>query len=233
MIDCISVDNMRQSDAYTIANLVPSLELMYRAAYGVFRGVDWHGQTAIVAGSGNNGGDGFALACILNEHGFDCTVFTISSHLSADSTHYSAQADTAGVSILPFTPGCLCDFDIVVDCLLGTGFQGEVRADYRTAIQDINASHCYVVSVDINSGMNGDSGDAQLAVRSDLTVTIGYVKRGLITENAGQYMKRLVCADIGIVLAKQEWKICSSQELLPDGCFPCPKWLDMTPIQIR
>ena len=41
MIDCISVENMRQSDAYTIANLVPSLELMYRAAYGVFKVVDW------------------------------------------------------------------------------------------------------------------------------------------------------------------------------------------------
>ena len=56
---------MRLSDAYTIANLVPSLELMYRAAYGVFKAADWHGQTAIVVGSGNNGGDGFALACIL------------------------------------------------------------------------------------------------------------------------------------------------------------------------
>ena len=66
MIECISVKNMRLSDAYTIANLVPSLELMYRAAYGVFKAVDWHGRIAIVVGSGNNGGDGFALACILN-----------------------------------------------------------------------------------------------------------------------------------------------------------------------
>lgn len=59
MINCISVENMRQSDAYTIANLVPSLELMHRAAYGVFKEVDWRGNTAIVVGSGNNGGDGF------------------------------------------------------------------------------------------------------------------------------------------------------------------------------
>ena len=48
MIDCISVENMRLSDAYTIANLVPSLELMYRAAYGVFKAVDWHGRIAFV-----------------------------------------------------------------------------------------------------------------------------------------------------------------------------------------
>ena len=65
MIDCISVENMRRSDAYTIENFVPSLELMYRAAYGVFCQVGWYGKIAILAGSGNNGGDGYALACIL------------------------------------------------------------------------------------------------------------------------------------------------------------------------
>ena len=65
MIDCISVENMRLSDAQTIAAKVPSLELMGRAAEGVYRAVNWHGRVAIVVGSGNNGGDGFALACIM------------------------------------------------------------------------------------------------------------------------------------------------------------------------
>lgn len=231
MIDCISVENMRQSDAYTIANLVSSLELMHRAAYGVFKAVDWHGRTAIVVGSGNNGGDGFALTCILKEYGYICAVFTVSPRLSADSAYYANRAAAAGVPILSLKPGCLSDFNIVVDCLLGTGFQGALRENYRTAIEAINASNAYVVSVDINSGMNGDTVDAELAVFSDLTVTIGYVKRGLISENAGRHMKRLVCADIGIVLAKQEWKICGDQESLEEGCFRCPVWLDMNPIQ--
>lgn len=231
MIDCISVENMRQSDAYTIANLVPSLELMYRAADGVFKAVNWHGRTAIVVGSGNNGGDGFALACILKEHNYDCTVFTVSQRLSADSAYYAQKAASAGVSIRPFEPGCLAGYNIVVDCLLGTGFQGQLRESYRTAIEAISASGAYVVSVDINGGMNGDTGDAELAVRSDLTVTVGYVKRGLISESAGSYMKRLVCVDIGIVLAKEEWKICSNQETLEEGIFRCPAWLDMRPIQ--
>ena len=207
MIDCISVENMRRSDAYTIANLVPSLELMNRAAYGVFNAVSWHGHTAVVAGSGNNGGDGFALACILKEHGFDCTVFTVSRKMSEDSACYVQKAEKAGVPVFPFEPGCLAGFDIVVDCLLGTGFQGSVRENYRTAIEAVNASGAYIVSVDINSGMNGNTGEAELAVRSDLTVTIGYVKRGLITQSAGRYIRRLVCADIGIVLAEMEWKI--------------------------
>ena len=231
MIDCISVENMRLSDAYTIANLVPSLELMYRAAYGVFKAADWHGRTAIVVGSGNNGGDGFALAYILKENNVDCTVFTVSQRLSADSAYYAEKAASAGVSIRPFESGCLAGYNIVVDCLLGTGFQGQLRENYRAAIEAINVSCAYVVSVDINSGMNGDTGDAELAVRSDLTVTIGYVKRGLISENAGGYMKRLVCVDIGIVLAKEEWKVCGDQEMLEESCFRCPAWLDMRPIQ--
>ena len=213
MIDCISVENMRQSDAYTIENLVPSLELMYRAAYGVYSRVDWHGRIAILAGSGNNGGDGFALACILKERGFDCRVYTLGSRLSTDSLHYREIAAGMGVEILPFAHCVsLSGWDFVVDCLLGTGFHGEVRADYRAAIEAINASGACVVSVDINSGMNGDTGEAEIAVRSDLTVTVGYVKAGLITQRAGKYIKRLVCADIGIVLTKKENLICSPEE---------------------
>ena len=217
MIPCISVENMRLSDAYTIANFVPGLELMCRAAYGVFKAFDWHGSTAIVAGSGNNGGDGFALACILKERGFDCTVFTVSQRLSNDSAYYAQKAREAGVPIRPFEAGCLERFVTIVDCLLGTGFSGIVRGNYREAIEAINESAAYVISVDINSGMNGDTGEAELAVRSDLTVTIGYIKTGLVTKNAGNYMNRLVCADIGIVLVRQEGTITDEN---------CPPWLE-------
>ena len=217
MIPSISVENMRRSDEYTIANLVPSLELMHRAAYGVFLSHSWEGRTAVVAGSGNNGGDGFALACILKEKGYDCAVFTLSTRLSADSAHYAAEAQKLGVAVLPFESGCLQGFDTVVDCLLGTGFQGGVRDSYRCAIEEINTSRSFVLSVDINSGMNGDTGLSEITVRSDLTVTIGYVKQGLVTEHAGLYMKKLVCADIGIVLVKDEGVIDEEN---------CPAWLD-------
>ena len=224
MIPCVSVENMRLSDAYTIAGFVPGLTLMYRAAMGVFRAVSWKGRTAIVVGSGNNGGDGFALACILKDHGFDCTVFTLSQRLSPDSAHYAEKANAAQIPILSFEKGCLQNFSIVVDCLLGTGFSGPVRDSYRAAIEEINASHAFVVSVDINSGMNGDSGEAELAVRSDLTVTIGFVKTGLVAENAGKHIKRLVCADIGILLVREEGFISEKT---------CPPWLDMTVITVK
>lgn len=238
MIDCISVENMRQSDAYTIENLVPSLELMYRAAYGVFLAADWQGSTAIVVGSGNNGGDGFALAWILKNHGYACEVFTVSQRYSPDSTYYAKKAAQTGVAVKPFCAGCLQGFRTVVDCLLGTGFQGALREDYRAAIEEINASQAFVISVDINSGMNGDTGLAELAVKSDLTVTIGYVKTGLIQPCAANYIKRLICTDIGIELVRQEGKICTAEEYaslapVPDGYFLCPDWLDLTILQSK
>ena len=223
MIPVISVENMRLSDAYTIESFVPSLTLMHRAAMGVFRAVQWHGRTAIVVGSGNNGGDGFALACILHEHGYDCTVFTVSNRLSGDSAHYAQKAKAVQIPIVPFEKGCLRNFSIVVDCLLGTGFSGSVRENYRAAIEEINDSGAYIVSVDINSGMSGDTGEAELAVRSDLTVTIGYVKKGLVTENAGKYIKRLICADIGIILLQEEVNLTEDS---------CPPWLDMTVLSV-
>ena len=231
MLDCISVENMRLSDAMTIKSYVPSLELMRRAAEGVFRAAKWRGKVGIVVGSGNNGGDGFALACILRREDIECAVFTVSRRLSADSAHYAEQAKIAGVPIQPFCPGCLEGFDMVVDCLLGTGFQGALRENYRAAIEAINASGAEVISIDINSGMNGDTGEGELIARSDLTVTIGFIKNGLVTPNAGHHMKRLVCADIGIVLAKVENKLCDKAEHHPNA-IPRPSWLDMTVINV-
>jgi len=224
MMDCISVENMRLSDAYTIENHVPSLVLMGRAARGVYDAVrkhrpgGWDGKTAIVTGSGNNGGDGFALACILKEAGFDCCVFFLSSKRSGDSAHYAAQAEMLGVEMLPFEEGCLSGFCVVVDCLLGTGFQGALRPAYKAAIDEINRSSAYTVCVDINSGMNGDTGEGERVVFSDLTVTIGFVKQGLVTQAAGKAMKKLVCTDIGIRLVKKEGTITPEKS---------PVWLDM------
>ena len=238
MMDCVSVETMRLSDQQTIAQYVPSLTLMYRAAMGVYLSTAWHGETVIAVGSGNNGGDGFALACILSEKGIPCRVVTLSDRLSPDSAHYAAKATELGVPVAPYAAGCFAGCDILVDCLLGTGFHGGVREPYRAAIREINASGAYVVSVDINSGMNGDTGEAETAVRSDLTVTIGFVKNGMVAPGAGAWIKRLVCADIGIVLDHPENKIVSEAEWTgafarQSGYILCPPYLDMRPIDAR
>ena len=235
-LDCISVANMRKSDALTIARFTTGRILMYRAALGVYRACSWEGTTVIAVGGGNNGGDGYALACILSRNGHPCRIVKLSEKLTEDSGYYAALAAALGVPMEPYAPGAFSGCDTVVDCLLGTGFHGSLREPWLSAVREINDCGARVVSVDINSGMNGDTGEAETAVRSDLTVTIGYVKRGLVTEQAGLWMKRLVVADIGIVLASREDRIIPAAEwekAPKPGCLPCPPWLEMKPIDIR
>ncbi len=235
-LNCVSVENMRESDRKTIEKHVPGLTLMYRAAMGVCRAADWHGNIVIAAGSGNNGGDGYALAYILKTNGIDSRVVALGERLTPDSAHFAAKAKAAGVPVAPYSTGAFEGSAIIVDCLLGTGFRGAVREPYATAVREINAAGAYVVSVDINSGMNGDTGEAELAVRSDLTVAIGFVKNGMLAAGAERFMKRLVVTDIGIVLDKEENRIALDwrEEYAARGnIFRCPAYLDRNVIDTR
>ena len=203
MEEIISVEKMRLSDAYTIEHFVPSKELMYRAANGVYESFkEWDKKKiAIVTGGGNNGGDGYALAGILKNKGIDSVIYKVSDKMSEDGKYYLEIAEKLGVKIDSFDENTdLNDYEVIVDCILGTGFVGEVRGKAKYAIEAINQSRAYVISVDINSGMNGDTGEASLAVKSDLTVSIGYYKKGLFTEASKKYIKEKTNVDIGIVL---------------------------------
>lgn len=208
----VSVAVMRASDAYTIAHFVPGRELMRRAAQGIFDAADtalaaaggWQGKrVAILSGSGNNGGDGYALAGILAGHGVRVHIFCVSEKFSEDGRYYYEQALAKGVPAGPLLPDAgaesLAGYDVIVDCILGTGFAGTPRGAAAEAIRAINASGAFVVSADINSGMNGDTGEAMLAVRSDLTVSIGFYKIGLFLGRAPELVGELVNVDIGIV----------------------------------
>ncbi|MBQ6846664.1 MAG: NAD(P)H-hydrate epimerase [Oscillospiraceae bacterium] len=198
----ISVSQMRNSDRYTIENFTSGKELMYRAAMGIYNSADWRKKRiAIVCGSGNNGGDGYALAGILADNGEAPVIFRISEKFSEDGSFYHKQAKKKGVKDVTFTlKNDLSGFDIVVDCILGTGFRGNPEGIVADAINTINNSGAYVISADINSGLNGDTGEAQLAVKSDLTVSIGYYKKGMFKGKAPENIGELVNVDIGIVL---------------------------------
>ena len=206
----LSVAQMRAADAYTIAKGTPSKELMRRAAQGVFDAYNgWEGRrTLVICGSGNNGGDGYALAEILAAKGFAADVLHVSEKLSEDGAYYCARCEAAGVRMLtPADPVDLADYDILVDCMLGTGFSGVPREPVAGVIRRVNearAAGSYVISVDINSGMNGDTGEAELAVASDLTVSIGYPKTGFYSGRAGELIGRLVNVDIGIELPEDQ-----------------------------
>lgn len=88
------------------------------------------------------------------------------------------------------------------------GFQGTPREPIAGVIRELNRSRAqspdkWVISVDINSGLNGDTGEGELAVLSDLTVSIGSVKQGLLQPQARSRIGRLVNADIGIQMEER------------------------------
>lgn len=212
--EVVSVKNMRESDAHTIAEHTTSAELMHRAAQGIFDAVQFNGKVAIACGKGNNGGDGYALACILLEHGITPTVFRVSDKFSPDGLYYYKTAVSHGAEEASLAvPAALNGFDIVVDCLLGTGFSGPVKDEIQNAIEQINASGAYVISADINSGINGDTGVAEIAVNSDLTVSIGAYKTGMFLNDAPYFIDKLTNADIGIHILREEYKLIDFEHL--------------------
>ncbi len=200
--NAISVARMRESDRYTIENFTDSKTLMYRAAMGIFTAAKWKGKKiAVVTGAGNNGGDGYALAGILRDNGCGADIFRVSERFSEDSKFYYDIAMSRGARDIPFLEDTdFKGYDTIVDCLLGTGFQGEPKGKVADAIRLINASAAYVVSADINSGINGDTGKASLAVKSDLTVSIGFYKKGMFLGDTPSLIGDLINVDIGIIL---------------------------------
>ena len=210
-MDIISVEQMRQADRYTIEKGTPSKELMRRAAQGVFDTYPgWDdAKTLIVCGPGNNGGDGYALAAIMKDHDLDVTILRVSEKFSEDGRYYYDLCVEKGVPVLEYEPGQI-DFKayhIIVDCVLGTGFQGEPRDAAAAVIGEINytreTADVYVISVDINSGMNGDTGEGENAVVSDLTVSIGFYKTGFFQGKAPKLIGSLMNIDIGIELPEE------------------------------
>ena len=216
----LSVEEMRKSDAATIESGTPGRELMQRAAAGIYSAVcdsfRIKGPVAIVCGSGNNAGDGYALALILNEKGIKCTLFRVTDKFSGDGKIYYDKCIAACIEDRPVSVDDLSSsstagtgaflFDgyaMIIDCLLGTGFKGDVRSPYKEAIRTINAaakSGAKVVSADINSGLNGDNGMGRegSVVISDLTVSIGSYQPGHFLGMAKDCMRKCANIDIGI-----------------------------------
>ena len=199
MIPILSVENMRKSDAAAIAAGTPGRELMRRAGEGIFAAGAWRAPVAVVCGSGNNAGDGYVLALLLRANGIDCTVFLLHDSFTPDGRYYYEQCLSAGVPCVPCPEAPdFSGFASIADCILGTGFQGVPRKREAAAINAINESGAYVVSADINSGLSGDSGMAQTAVRSDLTVSVGGYQPGHFLNMAKDTMRNKTNLEIGI-----------------------------------
>ncbi len=199
MKEILSVENMRASDAHTIATKTPSLELMYRAGKAVADSVEWRAPVGIVCGVGNNAGDGYVIALELKKRNIGCTLLLLEERFSADGKYYFEKCTEADIPYEICTENTdLSRFSTLVDCIFGTGFKGEARGLAKDFIEKYNLANAYKVSVDINSGMNGDTGMGETIVISDLTCSIASFKPGHFLNKAKDVIKDKNNLDIGI-----------------------------------
>ena len=212
----VSAAVMRESDAYTVKNVTDAKTLMLRAGKGIFESFDFFGKVAVVCGEGNNAGDGYVLALLLNEKSIDVTVFLVGERFSADGRYYFEKCVERGIKYEK------CDdetdfskFDIIADCIFGTGFHGETSPAISRIIDKINGSGKFVVSADINSGLDSDSGLFSKCVRSSLTVSVGTYKYGHFLGSAKDVIKTKKNIDIGIDICGDFALLVEKDDVLP------------------
>ena len=163
-------------------------------------------KVLIICGKGNNGGDGLVAARYFSRLGVKTQIIILSDrkNLSVLSKkNLSLLSGKKGIKILEVRnstemPGNLKSFDTIIDAILGTGFSGEVRGLYKQAIEQINSSEAFKISVDIPSGLDSDSGRAKLCVMADRTFTLGAPKQGLFFLKGIEASGKVEVLDIGI-----------------------------------
>ena len=157
-------------------------------------------SVTILAGTGNNGGDGFVAARFLK--GFEVEVLLLGRERDIRSDIARRNfgiLKVCGVEIKEVREPEDVEkigSEVVIDAMLGTGFKGEPRQPFAAAIDAVNSSDSFVVAVDVPSGLNPDTGEFIKAVRSDVTVTFHAAKPGLM--KARDISGEVVIADIGI-----------------------------------
>ncbi|WP_347928739.1 NAD(P)H-hydrate dehydratase [Pseudomonas helvetica] len=197
-----SAAQVRALDARLIAAGTTGFELMHRAARATWRALVRHWPTAtelsVLAGHGNNAGDGYLVAVLALRAGWQVRVLAVvePSRLQGDAALAYAEALAAGVVVEAWSPAIELR-GVVLDALLGTGLSGEVREPYVAAIEAINACGLPVAAVDIPSGLCADTGRVLgVAVRADLTVTYIGLKLGLFTGDAADQVGELQFNDL-------------------------------------
>ncbi len=139
----------------------------------------------ILAGSGNNGGDGYTASLTLLKNGIDVHAFPVKAPESNLCKKKFEEAKNSGLKIehsLNF------DYDIIIDAMLGIGIMNEPKEPYKSAIESLNNASKFVISVDVPSGF-----PTELAVKPSMTVTMQFIKEGMTERNCGT----IVVADVG------------------------------------
>lgn len=206
----VSAEEMRTLDRAASEQYgVPSLLLMENAGREVaevaHRRLAPGRRVVIVCGPGNNGGDGLVAARHLRAKGVPVEVLLLAETMKGDAALNLEAFRRQGGAIRPFRPEERLDAgpgDVVLDSIFGTGLSRPPEGRPLAAIEAINLARdrgALVIAVDLPSGLETDSGKPTgESVQADVTVTLGYVKRGLVIEPGCSIAGELCVADIGI-----------------------------------
>jgi len=211
-------DEIRAFDRYAIETLgLPGIVLMENAGRQIAEAARAmlagraKPRVVILAGPGNNGGDGFVVARHLAMAGIRAEVALLAPRekivgdadtnlriLEAMGFQIRVLAGAARAMVGALRP-LLAEADLVVDGLLGTGTRGEIREPYASAIDAVNDARRPVLAIDIPSGLEPDTGKPLgPTVRATKTVTLAAVKVGFRKPGAAEYTGEVVLADIGV-----------------------------------
>lgn len=232
----VTAGEMRQYDENTIRTTgIPGMVLMERAALSALEEINkamsatienaacnscTNGRTALVmAGVGNNGGDGLALARMLSEEGYLVSVWIVGDEKKA-TQQWKLQMDILKHFPIQILPKMLFsnsemensaglrnlggifqreEYTVLIDALFGIGLTRKVTGEFAKAINRFNCLSGYKVALDVPSGLNADNGTIEgVCVRADLTVSFGFCKRGLVFYPGCEYAGRVAVTRMGI-----------------------------------
>lgn len=216
----LNCGQMKEADRYTIEEIgIPSLVLMERAALSVVEEMEQEGRglgkILVVCGTGNNGGDGWAIARLLHLKGYKVFVECVGNpeKMTAETR---MQYKIAGNYQIPVVNNPeYGEYTTIVDALFGVGLSRPIEGEYKSKIEEINGCGAFIWSVDIPSGIDGDTGKVMgTAVRADATVTFAFAKIGHVRYPGRVHAGRLRVKDIGIypIEKEQDEYACSLDE---------------------
>ena len=206
-------DEVRAVDRYAIDRLgVPGVVLMENAGRNAAQLAETHflpnsrSSIAVVAGAGNNGGDGYVIARHLSRAGYSVTTFllTAEDRITGDARINldilnNLRLPVRFVEDVSQLADVLRPFGLVVDAIGGTGVQGPLRSEQAVAVEQINAAGKNVLAVDIPTGLDCDTGEPTgPCIRATRTVTFIARKRGFDNPASTAYTGPVDVADIGV-----------------------------------
>jgi hydroxyethylthiazole kinase-like uncharacterized protein yjeF len=230
MIELLSNNQMTQADQLAIASGISGTTLMANAGRAVADVVAQRHplgtRIAIVAGPGNNGGDGFVAARRLAERGYPVRVLFHGDRDRLKGDALQAAQNWKGTTERA-NPDSVSSAQVIVDALFGAGLDREIEGEARALIDAINAHSASVISVDLPSGINGSTGAVMgAAVKAAETVTFFRRKPGHLLLPGRVHCGRITLADIGIpvgVLDTIKPKTFVNVPALWQDSFPIPQ----------